>query len=229
MAEEVKLFRTWSSPYALRIVWALKLKGIEFETIFEDITNKSPLLLQHNPAHAKVPVLLHNGKPVCESLIILEYIDETWTHNPPLLPQDPLEKASSRFWAHFGDHKLMESIWNVFTSQGKEQEEAMATSIENLKLIDEQLKGKKFFNGNAIGYLDLALGWMANLISILEEIISVELIHTDKFPHLSSWIQNFSDDPVIIECWPPRDKMVTKFQIMRDNYLTRSICQVKPA
>lgn len=105
MTEEVKLIRTWSSPFALRIVWALKLKGIEFETVLEDLASKSPLLLQSNPVHKKVPVLVHNGKPVSESLVILEYIEETWKENP-LLPEDPYEKATARFWAKFGDEKV---------------------------------------------------------------------------------------------------------------------------
>lgn len=103
--EELKLFRTWSSPFALRIVWGLKIKGIEFETIFEDLTNKSPSLLHYNPIHKKVPVLVHNDKPVCESLVILEYIDEIWKETP-LLPQDPYQKAMARFWAKFGDDRV---------------------------------------------------------------------------------------------------------------------------
>lgn len=105
MAEEVKLFRTWSSPFALRIVWALKLKGIEFDTIFEDIANKSPSLLQYNPVYKKVPVLVHNGKPISESLVILEYVEDTWKENP-LFPEDPYEKARGRFWASFNDEKV---------------------------------------------------------------------------------------------------------------------------
>lgn len=103
---EVKLFRTWSSPFALRIVWALKLKGVEYETIYEDLANKSSSLLEYNPVHKKVPVLLHNGIPICESLVILEYIDETWNKGVRFLPEDPLARANARFWAKFNDEQV---------------------------------------------------------------------------------------------------------------------------
>ena len=101
----MKIFRTWSSPFPLRVIWALKLKGIDHEAIIEDLSNKSPLLLQCNHVYKKVPVLLHNGKPNFESLVILEYVDETWKQYP-LLPQDPQERAKARFWAKFGDEKV---------------------------------------------------------------------------------------------------------------------------
>lgn len=105
MAEELKLFRTWSSPYALRVVHALKIKGLEYETVFEDLKNKSASLLEYNPVYKKVPILVHKGQPICESLVILEYIDETWKQSP-LLPQNPYDKAMARFWAKFGEDKV---------------------------------------------------------------------------------------------------------------------------
>lgn len=79
-AEEVQLFGACICLHALRNIWALKLKEIKFEHV-EDLANKSEILLKYNPVHKKVPVLVHNGKPICESLVILEYIEETWKEN----------------------------------------------------------------------------------------------------------------------------------------------------
>ncbi|GMN54141.1 hypothetical protein TIFTF001_023267 [Ficus carica] len=220
MGEEVKLFRGWSSPYALRIVWALKLKGVQYETIYEEVSNKSRALIEYNPIHKKVPVLVHNGKPIAESLVILEYVDEIWKQ-PPLLPQDPHRRAMDRFWAKFGDEKVLPSIWEAFKKQGKEQEEALSIAMENLKFLEEELKGKKLFGGEEIGLVDIALGWLANLVSVFEEIIGLQLMPEEKFPHLFAWMQVFADIPVIKESWPPRDKMVAKFQALREVHLSK--------
>lgn len=213
--EEVKLFRTWSSPFALRIVWALKLKGIEYDTIFEDLSAKSSLLLQYNPVHKKVPVLVHNGRAISESFVILEYIEDTWKQTP-LLPQDPYERALARFWAKFGEDKILPSVWNTFITQGKEQEEAKALALENLNIIEAELGGKKFFGGETIGLVDIAVGWMANLVGVFEVITGLSLISAEKFPNLFGWMKSFSDVPEIQENWPSHEKLVAKFQAIRE-------------
>lgn len=103
--KEVTLLGTWSSPFVLRVKWALRIKGVEYTYVEEDLRNKSPQLLQYNPVHKKVPVLVHRGRAIAESSVILHYIDEAWPHHP-LLPHHPYEKAMARFWCKFEDDKV---------------------------------------------------------------------------------------------------------------------------
>ncbi|KAM5567189.1 glutathione S-transferase U10 [Rosa sericea] len=98
---QVVIYGSWISSFTARVKIALKLKGIDYEYVEEDITNKSQMMLNYNPIHKKVPILVHQGRPIVESQVILEYIDENWSHAPKLLPEDPYEKAKIRFWAKF--------------------------------------------------------------------------------------------------------------------------------
>ena len=111
MADEVVVLDVWASAFGCRVRIALAEKGVEYEYKEENLADKSPLLLKSNPVHKKIPVLIHGGRPICESLIILEYIDEAWKHKAaPLMPQDPYQRANARFWADFTDKKVSFSI-----------------------------------------------------------------------------------------------------------------------
>ncbi|KAM7488423.1 hypothetical protein LguiB_025907 [Lonicera macranthoides] len=212
-SEEVKLIGFWASPYRFRVEWALILKGVEYEYIEEDIFNKSPRLLELNPVHKKIPIFIHNGKVVLESLVILEYIDEIWKNNP-LLPQDPYERAMIRFWAKFADDKLVLSAYFAMCSleDEKVKAEKITIAMEALERIEGELKGKSFFGGESIGYLDLALGWISYWLPVFDEVGSMKIIDPIKFPAIVSWMNRFANHKVIKNKLPPRDKMVIYFQ-----------------
>jgi glutathione S-transferase len=107
---EVKVLGAWPSPFVMRARIALNIKAVEYEFLEETFGSKSQLLLQSNPVYKKIPVLIHADKPICESLVIVQYIDEVWTSAPSILPSDPYDRAIHRFWAAYVDDKVLISF-----------------------------------------------------------------------------------------------------------------------
>ncbi|KAL0757371.1 hypothetical protein Bca101_095039 [Brassica carinata] len=110
-----------------------------------------------NPVHKKIPVLIHNGKPVCESLIQVEYIDETWPGKIPLLPSDPYQRAQAKFWGDFIDKMVPGLVRLMWGAKEEEQEAGKKEFIEMLKTVESELGDKTYFGGEAFGYVDIAL------------------------------------------------------------------------
>ncbi|KAB1203300.1 Glutathione S-transferase U8 [Morella rubra] len=205
MAEEVLLFGTWGSAFSRRIEVALKLKGVQYKYVEEDLANKSPYLLQYNPVHKKIPVLVHNGKSIAESQVILEYIDETW-QGYSILPKDPHEGPSHVS----GPSSLtIRACWN--TDQ-KEREKAVEEINEQLQFLEAELNEKRFFGGKEIGFVDIVGNIIAFWLGIFEEASGVEVMPREKFPKLCKWANEFVSHSVIKESLPPRDKLIAFFR-----------------
>ncbi|XP_021729371.1 probable glutathione S-transferase parC isoform X2 [Chenopodium quinoa] len=142
---EVILLDYWSSPFGMRVRIALAEKNVEYEEREENLNNKSPLLSKMNPVHKQIPVLIHEGKPVCESMIIVQYIDEVWAHKAPLLPSDPYERANARFWVDYIDKKIYNIGKLVWASEGEVQEAAKRELVMCFKLLETELGNNRFF------------------------------------------------------------------------------------
>ncbi|KAM3195038.1 hypothetical protein ACQJBY_071234 [Aegilops geniculata] len=195
--EEVKLLGTWASPFVLRAQLALSFKGVSFENVDEDLGNKSDLLLRSNPVHKAVPVLIHNGRPVCESLVILQYVDEAFA-GPPLLPADPHERAVARFWAAFIMDKLVAPWQKVFTAKTeKEKAEGMEQTLSAVDVLEGGLKecskGGSFFGGDNVGYVDVVLGGAVPWVYGTEALCGTMLFDAGRVPLLAAWLERFGE------------------------------------
>ncbi|XVF02313.1 hypothetical protein REPUB_Repub04eG0164800 [Reevesia pubescens] len=214
MAESnVKVLGSWASPFVLRAKIALHLKSVNYEYIEENLLEgKSELLLKSNPVYKKVPVLFHGDKPICESLIIVQYIDEVWSSGPSLLPSDAYERANSRFWAVYVDDKWFPSLKSVGIAQGEEARKAAIAQVEEgLVLLDEAFgkcsKGKPFFGGDQIGYLDIAFGCFLAWLRVSEKMSRIKLITETKTPALLNWADRFCSDASVKDVIPETEKL----------------------
>ncbi|XP_021733836.1 glutathione S-transferase U10-like [Chenopodium quinoa] len=225
MAEKssVKLHGMWASPFAMRANLALKLKGIEYEYIEEDLKNKSELLLQYNPVHKKVPVLVHNGLPVVESSIILEYIDETWTDPPHLLPKDPYERAKVCFWAAY--LQVFDLMRKSLITEGETQQSMLNELLQKLDVAEEGMKDI-FPNGAPSysqdvkpGYLDIVFYSLFGTHEVASEFFGVEFLTPEKYPLLVSWIEALKQVPEVQEVTPPKEKIMGFYQYYRQKFV----------
>nr|AGC13125.1 tau class glutathione S-transferase [Pinus tabuliformis] len=206
--EQVKLLGAAVSPFTARVRMALALKGIHYEFIEEDIHNRSELLLKSNPVHKKIPVLIHSGKSVCESMIIVQYIEEAWGNKAPnLMPKDPYDRAIARFWVAFIEDKFAQSVLGVFNGQGEQQQKAAEESVANFLLLEEALSGKAYFGGDEIGLVDISLGGLLVFIKMLEKVTNLVLIDAERMPVLSAWVDRFSEADGVKDVLPDRAKI----------------------
>ncbi|KAJ9672818.1 hypothetical protein PVL29_026166 [Vitis rotundifolia] len=152
-SDQIVLLDFFPSVFGIRVRLALAAKGFEYEGKEEDLTGgKSSLLLKMNP----IPVLIHNSKPICESLIIVEYIDEVWKDICPLLPTNPYQKAKAKFWPDFIDKMVYPCSKKLWKAKGEEQEDGKKEFVDRIKLLEGELKSYPYFGGESLGFLDIA-------------------------------------------------------------------------
>jgi len=208
-AQELKLLGWWApgvSPYVLRAQMALAIKGLSYEYLPEDRWCKSDLLIASNPVYKKVPVLIHGGRPVCDSLIIVEYLDDAPSlagNGTSILPADPYSRAVARFWAAYVNDKLFPSCTGILktlsSEAGKERAGKVEETLSGLRHLEAALaecsKGEAeapFFGGGSIGFLDIALGCYLPWFEAVGRLAGVRpLIDPARTPKLAAWAERF--------------------------------------
>ncbi|XP_038978463.1 glutathione S-transferase U18-like isoform X2 [Phoenix dactylifera] len=214
--EEVKLVGGWASPFVLRVRIALHLKGAGYEYLQEQHGKKSELLLKSNPVYKKIPVLIHNGKPICESMHIVEYVDEVWASrlkpHAGLTPADPYKRAISRFWAAYIDDKLPSAVRILIGALEGSKEQAIEQIFTTVQLLEDAFtkccKGKKFFGGETIGYIDIAFGSWLGWLKAVEKMFGIKFFDGEKLPLLFGWAERFWSNDAVVVIMPQVDMLI---------------------
>src|SRR5262245_10956375 len=113
-------------------------KGLTWRAVKVDLFRSEqydPKYLKLNPKGV-VPTLVHDGKPVIESTLICEYLDETFPQ-PLLVPSDPWQRSRMRVWSKLVDEGLFEGVTEISFS---------AMFRERMRSMPEELRQRRFQN-----------------------------------------------------------------------------------
>ncbi|MXY41432.1 MAG: glutathione S-transferase family protein [Rhodospirillaceae bacterium] len=155
-----KLYMFSISPSCQRVFATLANKGIEYDSVEIDISERArPEGFEKISPFGKVPLLEHNGRAILESANIIQYIDEVWP-DPPMMPSDPMARAYARQWIQFADRELFDrdAQFVHVEPDRKRKLEICSDLFDSLRFLDRELDGKKaLFLGDDLSLVDCML------------------------------------------------------------------------
>ena len=171
-------------PYCARIRILLAEKGVELEVVEIDLSDRPAWLYEKNPT-GRVPVLEEDGRPLPESAVIMEFLEERYP-DPALLPPDPADRAAVRLLI-FRDDDLTDPYYAL-----RRGEDGAAEELDTvLGRFDTMLAGRPYLGGAEYGLADIALvPWFLRA----RDMLGVDL---DRFPSLSDWLARLEQRPAI--------------------------------
>lgn len=163
-----QLFITHRSPYARKVRVALSEKGVDCEEIPIDLANRPPEFYELNPAGTVPTLQTADGLVLCDSTLILMYLEETYPQ-PALLPTATRERWEAWNWEEAADRLCDHGVAVFFERQKKDQrpevfDKAARVSGQILSALEQRLAGRDFVMGT-FGVADISLGsvlkWMS--------------------------------------------------------------------
>ena len=108
---ELVLYHAWMSSASRKVRLALHEKELQFESRPMDLAH-----FEHHQDWYKalnpsgiVPALLVDGRPLVESNLINEWLEESYPE-PALMPDDPFDRHDLRLWAKYIDDSCLPAI-----------------------------------------------------------------------------------------------------------------------
>jgi glutathione S-transferase len=192
MAASLKLISHKLCPYVQRAVIALTEKGVAFERVDIDLSNKPDWFLTISPL-GKTPVLQVGDIPIFESAVILEYLEET--QPKPLHPADPLIRAEHRSWIEFGS-AVLNDIAGFYAAPDEVTFKAKTSQLaQRFARLETRVAAEPWFDGESFSLIDAVFGPVFRYFDVFDEIADFGIL-TEK-PKLARWRNSFATRPSV--------------------------------
>lgn len=181
----ITLYDAPRCPYCARVRIVLAEKGVDFDVVEVDLSDRPAWIYEKNPT-GRVPVIEEDGgRPLPESAVIMEFLEERYPE-PPLLPPDPADRGAVRLLI-FRDRDLTDPYYAL-----RRGEEGAAEPLgAALGRFDASLVEQPYLGGAEYGLADIALvPWFLRV----RDMLGVDL---EGFPSLADWLARLEERPAI--------------------------------
>lgn len=168
-------YAPWST--ATTCHWALEELGVPHEKVKLDLSKKetqTPEFLALNP-NGKVPLLVHDGVPIYESIAILAHLGETFGVEKKLFPAPGTTRALAFQWLAWTNVTLNAAIYQFMQNSSDQipaelrnavlAERGKAEVSRLLGMIDSHLAGKTWMVGDSFTLVDVHLAGCMSWVS----------------------------------------------------------------
>jgi glutathione S-transferase len=207
MAHRLKLVSFDICPYVERSRIVLLEKDVPHEIEFIDLAAKPAWFLAISPM-GRVPVLVVDDRPIFESMIINELLEELYPR-PPLFPADPIGRAEARAWIVFANDVLFPGSAAAMTAlAGGLEGDALARPLGAIRdafaKLERQLAraGGPWFQGQAFSLVDAAYAPFFRRWRIAEGWGGPEARALAGFPAVSAWAEALLRRPSVARAAP---------------------------
>ena len=138
----MKLYSNSTDPFSHRCRIVLFEKGMDFEVVDVDLTNKPEDLSTLSP-YSDYPVLVERDLILTDANIINEYIDERFPH-PQLMPPDPVMRARARLFLKDIESQLFINMSDL-ESQDTEVSESARKKVTDILMQISPILGKQAY------------------------------------------------------------------------------------
>ncbi|MBK1645570.1 stringent starvation protein A [Thiocapsa imhoffii] len=149
------LFSDPTCPYCHRVRMVLAEKGIAVEVVDVDAHDLPAEVTDCNP-YGTVPTLIDRDLRLYESRIIMEYLDERFPH-PPLLPVDPVSRASARLFMYRIDRDWYSLMERIRVAEPAAAKEARRELRDSLAITSPVFGAHAFFMSDEFSLVDCCI------------------------------------------------------------------------
>lgn len=165
--QPLKLYSGWFCPFVQRAWIVLEEKQLPYQYIEVNPYHKPESLLSLNP-RGLVPTLEYDQKPLYESTVLCEFLEEAYPeHTPRLQPRDPYERARTRIWTDYVGSRIIPAFHRFLQFQGDEAglKEKQVEFLNHLKEFTREMHAEgPYFLGSDFSLIDVVIApWATRL------------------------------------------------------------------